>query len=153
MMRVYLVLGIWCVCNIASLGALALPQWSADERSRLERGEIIPGVSLLIESEDASPLVEPGNKPEEEVPELPAPEPAYDPRIIPPDHWVTYFEKFPKNYLVDPQRLLTMQETQDREGFLNYHAEDSDITIRLYLFDAQQQIPEAHSLGELVSER
>lgn len=150
-----LVLLAGCVSNAAVNGALALPSWTEEEKARLKKGEIVPGASLLVESGDAALLTKPGaarDEPEEAIPE-PDPEPEYDPRTIPSKHLATYFQKLPEGYLVDPQRLLTMQETQDREGFLDYHAQDSDIDIRLYLFDAQQQIPAPYSLRKLVQER
>ncbi|MFK7909606.1 MAG: hypothetical protein AB8F34_03295 [Akkermansiaceae bacterium] len=128
-----------------------MPSWTEEERKRLEEGQLIPGASLLVENEEASPVIKPDptkGEIEEKLPE-PEPEPTYDPRTIPSDHLVSYFRAFPENYLVDPQRLLTMQETQDRVGFLDYHAQDSEIDIRLYLFDAQQQIPEPYSLNQV----
>ena len=142
----------WCFFVSDSVAELELPQWTKEERRKLERGEIIPGASLLVD--DGESVVEQLPKPEkvEALPE-PPPQPEYDPRMIPSKHLAAYFQQAPGSFLIDPQRLLTMQERMDREGFLQYHAEDSGIDVRLYLFDALQRIPSPYSLSKLVGER
>lgn len=153
MRRCVFVLLVWSATNMPLLCALALPKWTDEERVLLEKGQLIPGASLLVESDDASPLPKATAGPEEKLPEPAKPESIYDPKTIPSEYLTEYFQSYPKTYVIDPQRLLTMQETQDREGFLDYHAEDSEIDIRLYLFDAQQQIPAPYTFRKLVSER
>lgn len=138
------------------LPAQSLPAWGEDDRALLKKGELIPGAALLVE--DSSERPEPRVAPEPEVPSLDpvVPEPDYDPQVIPEEYLEDYFlasAPSAKGYLVDPQRLLSMQESLDREGFLEYHADDSKVDIRLYLFDAQQEIPAPYTLQRLVSER
>lgn len=138
------------------LPAQSLPAWGEDDRARLKKGELVPGAALLVEDSPGRP--EPGVAPEPEEPslELVVPEPDYDPKIIPEEYLEDYFlasAPSAEGYLVDPQRLLSMQESLDREGFLEYHADDSEVDIRMYLFDAQQEIPPPYTLRRLVSER
>ena len=144
---------IWCFVSVSSWSALALPQWSQGELKKLENGDLVPGASLLVESEEARPLLVPSDEDAGEFTQRPLIELPSSPQEIPAKYLVKYFQSSSTNYLVDPQRLLTMQETQDREGFLNFHAKASDIDIRLYLFDTQQVIPTSHSLERLVAER
>ncbi len=138
---------------MSSLSALELPQWSQGERKKLENGDLVPGASLLVESEEARPLLDPSDAGAGELTQQPRFELPSSPQEIPAKYLAKYFQSSSTSYLVDPQRLLTMQETQDREGFLNFHAKASDIDIRLYLFDTQQVIPASHSLERLVAER
>ncbi|MCP5535778.1 MAG: hypothetical protein H7A51_06025 [Akkermansiaceae bacterium] len=138
---------------LQTVSAQALPAWSEADRARLKKGELIAGADILVEAPDAVPL--PRVAPEPEVPPVePAePEPEYDPKVIPQEYLADYFLSNPESYLIDPQRLLSMQESLDREGFLEYHADDSDVDIRMYLFDAQQEIPAPYTIEKLVSER
>ena len=150
-----IVFGWWfsAVCGLASL---PLPEWTKEEREQLEKGQLIPGASLLVEIEETPAAVVPKKEVEEErksIPKIPEPEIKYNEQTVPPESLPVYFNKDPRGYLIDPQRLLTMQETADRKGFLNYHAEDADIDIRMYLFDGKQQIPEPYSLRSLVDQR
>ncbi len=149
-------LAMFCWAVQPLLLAHELPSWSGEDCARLKKGELVAGVGILV-GHPAAPVPEPLPEvaPEPEVPPLePAvPEPEYDPRGLPKEYLLDYFVTLPETYLVDPQRLMSKQEAMDREGFLEYHAEDSVIDIRLYLFDAQQQIPAPYSIGKLVRER
>lgn len=150
------VLGVaLCITQgISVMGAVPLPQWSKEDQAKLRKGELIPGASLLVEDEDGADLPKVTPEPDEKTPEpVVPPEPEYDPKTIPSEYLANYFQTVPEGYLIDPQRLLTMQETMDREGFLKYHAEDSKVDIKLYLFDAQQEIPSPYSLEKLAQER
>lgn len=131
----------------------ALPVWSEADLARLKKGEIIAGADILVDDPDTLPL--PRIAPEPEVPSIEPVEPEleYDPTEIPQVYLADYFLSSPESYLIDPQRLLSMQESLDREGFLEYHADDSEVDVRMYLFDAQQKIPPPYSLQKLVNER
>lgn len=129
----------------------ALPAWTPEDRARLRKGDIIAGAGLLVDA----PPARNQPAPDPEVPSLPElpPEPPYDPELIPEELLSAYFSTTPQTYLIDPQQLLSRQETMDREGFLEYHAAESMVDIRLYLFDAQQKIPSQYSLKKLAEER
>ena len=131
----------------------ALPVWSEADRARLKKGELIAGADILVDDPDTLPL--PRVAPEPEVPSIEPvePEPEYDPTELPQDYLADYFLSSPESYLIDPQRLLSMQESLDREGFLEYHADDSEVDVRMYLFDAQQKIPPPYTIQKLVDER
>ncbi|MBT8036510.1 MAG: hypothetical protein KJO21_03095 [Verrucomicrobiae bacterium] len=119
----------------------------------MKKGELVPGAALLVEGslgrltsrlakEDEDPTLEPLVH-----------DPDDAPKLIPEEYLEDYFLVSPtssEGYLIDPQRLLSMQETMDRKGFLAYHAEDSEVDIQVYLFDAQQEIPDPYSIEELV---
>lgn len=141
------------LATVTSISAQALPSWTPEELVRLKKGELIAGAALLVEDPAEIPL--PRVAPEPEVPSIEpvTPEPEYDPKEIPEEYLKDYFVFAPKTYLTDPQRLLSMQETLDREGFLEYHANDSEVNVRMYLFDAQQEIPSPYTLEKLARER
>ena len=132
--------------------AQAFPEWSASDRARLKKGEIMVGQMLLMGTPPVTSLSSPA--PDPGVPSLPdeAPELPYDYEFISQEYLDEYFTKVPSSYLVDPQRLLTRQEAMDREGFLAYHAGESAIDIRLYIFDAQQEIPYKYSVVKVAQE-
>ncbi len=141
------------IACIAHVSAQGLPTWTPKERELLRKGELIPGAALLVEEPEDSPL--PHVAPEPEVPSIEpvVPEDPYDPKIIPQEYLAKYFKSSHESYLIDPQRLLSKQHYLDREGFLEYHAHDSKIEIKMYLFDALQEIPQPYTLQKLVSER
>ena len=133
--------------------AQALPEWSAEDRARIKKSELIAGAGLLIDTPTREKelkqvaVVELLKLPEEEQ------DLGYDPEIIPEDFLDQYFAEVPEAYLIDPQQLLSKQEALDREGFLKYHASEAKVDIKLYLFDAKQLIPDSYSLRRLVQER
>lgn len=128
-----------------------LPAWTPEDLARVKNGDIIAGAGLLVDSPADAPQI----APDPAVPPLPEPEPEppYDPKVIPGEFLSAYFATAPQSYLIDPQHLLSRQETLDREGFLEYHAAESTVDIRLYLFDAQQEIPAQYSPDNLARER
>ncbi len=133
---------------------LILPSWTEDDLGALASGELVPGSSLLgeialrmLNSDNEDPI-----ELDPEVRNLPDEEPMTE-------EWSTriqeqflkpYFHEMPRSFLTDPQHLLTTQEFRDREGFLNYHARDTDIDLYVYLFDALQEIPPTESIGSVV---
>ena len=133
-----------------SARAESLPQWSDEDRARLLRGEIIAGADILVEDKRVIASLRLGL--ESEVlralpPEL-EPEPEYDPKVVPSEFLPLYFTSS-ESYLIDPQRLLSNQEALDRLGFLKYHADDSELKIRMYLFDSEQNLPASYTIEKL----
>ncbi|MGJ8724565.1 MAG: hypothetical protein ACSHYB_08410 [Roseibacillus sp.] len=119
----------------------ALPSWSIEELELIRNGEILLGTALFVEDVGGvsyKDLFEPLEVPEE-IPDLP-PEEAY-PIEIGEEFLARYFAGRPAGYLVDPQGMLSMQEQQDRQSFLEYHAGDSQIDLYIYLFDEKQEVP------------
>ncbi|BCU79689.1 hypothetical protein [Luteolibacter sp. LG18] len=119
-----------------------LPKWSDADLALLKGGKTVPGAFLLT---DEMPPEEPATKPQplkvagptaEELAEDSTPSTA-----IPEKYLAAYFNERPKAFLVDPQKLLTPQQTHDRLAFLNYHATDSTIDLFVYVFGASQEIP------------
>jgi len=153
---------------LSSLGcdvsARALPQWSPEDQVRLEKGELVVGASLLVDpapnraqpvSPDVVPVVPTPIAPMVPLSPLEPVPPGVelDTTQIPVAYLDDYFTTSLESYLIDPQRLFSNQETLDQEGFLDYYAGESEVDIRVYLFDAQQEIPVGYSLKRLVEER
>jgi hypothetical protein len=133
--------------------AESLPQWSGEDRARLLRGDLLVGASILVEN--SRDIAMPREIAGAEIApiEPTGPEPAYDAELI-PDHLLpVYFLSDPEGYLVDPQRLLSMQESMDLKGFLDYHAADSALDIKMYLYDEHQKLPEPYTIERLCRER
>ena len=136
---------------------LVLPYWEDDDLAALESGEFVPGSSLLgnialafLVSDNEDPIeLDPAvrNLPDTELEEPDTEE--WATRVAEP-FLATYFHEMPRGFLNDPQQLLTTQEFRDREGFLNFHARDTDIDLYIYLFDALQEIPPSESIEEVV---
>lgn len=121
-----------------------LPAWEdAKERGRLEAKGWVPGAILLtddpVPDEPVKPAAEP-LKVEQPLPE----EIAEDFKQFPdvPEKFLpAYFAEHPKNFLIDPQGLLSASTYRDRLGFLNYHASDSSIDLYVYVLAGNQEIP------------
>lgn len=152
MARITLCAG-FAAMTVASASAQSLPKWTDVDRARLQKGEIIVGTILLVDDPKVSELPKVDKDVIVAVPEPEIPEPPYDPTEIPEEFIKGYFASKPSGFLVDPQRLLSKQETDDREAFLEYHAEESIVDIKLYLFDSEQQIPSEYTLHRLVEEQ
>ena len=119
-----------------SVKGQGLPQWSPEDRDLLKKGEILAGTSLFVE--EAANETQPHSGGSTESPgsfslTIPVPDSDLDIEVlnfdnasrmteIPEIYLSDYFTKRPETYLIDPQRLLTNQETIDREGFLKYYA-------------------------------
>lgn len=148
------------LCSLAMIGSVSsqtLPQWSVEDQALLKKGQLVAGASLLVDEERAESgeegdesqpvaLVDVIDAPVDNIVEL-------ENRVIPEGVLGDYFDQKGATYLIDPQRLFTNQETLDREGFLKYYADESEVDVRIYLFDAQQEIPEPYSLHRLVEEQ
>jgi hypothetical protein len=132
--------------------AESLPQWSNEDRDRLLRGEIIAGTDILVEDEKVMASLGLRLDSDSEVlralpPEL-KPEPEYDPKMVSSEFLPLYFTSS-ESYLIDPQQLLSKQEALDRLGFLEYHADESELKIRMYLFDSEQNLPSSYTIEKL----
>ncbi|OUV15604.1 MAG: hypothetical protein CBC46_04875 [Verrucomicrobiaceae bacterium TMED86] len=131
-----------------------LPQWKAEDWEMLKTGELIPGSTIFggialerLLSGDQEPIeLEPA------VREIPEKKPVGEewPTKISEKFLSRYFHHAPKAFLVDPQDLLTDQQKQEREKFLNDHANDSGFDLYVYLFDTKQEIPVGESLQGVV---
>ncbi len=115
-----------------------LPSWTPEERKAyMEAGG--PLQSLLL-TEDPQP--EPPPPLEVEKPK--EGEVANDPvrsAEIPEKFLTAYFAARPQEFLVDPQRLLSPKDYNDRLNFLKYHSGDSSIDFFVYVFGGDQEIP------------
>lgn len=129
-----------------------LPAWVGKERAELEAAGWVPGAILLTddpvpdepEKPAAAPLEVEQPKPEEIAEDLKlSPE-------IPEKFLPAYFAERPKNFLIDPQGLLSPSDYRDRLGFLNYHASDSSIDLFVYVMGGDQTIPSAVREEELI---
>lgn len=75
---------------------------------------------------------------------------AYEP--LPPlegDLADLYFAHAPVEYLVDPQRLLTEQKSNDIMRFLEFHADESKFRIYVMVVGDNQKVPEGVDLQAL----
>ncbi|NWK57356.1 hypothetical protein HW115_17180 [Verrucomicrobiaceae bacterium N1E253] len=140
-----------------------MPQWSEEDRQLLEKGELVVGGVLLVEDPAAGASIrqetetsaEQGGAPVDLVEssgvlEVDVPEARVRLEPVPDQFLSSYFSAAPESYLIDPQRLFSNQETLDREGYLKYYADESEIDVRVYMFDAHQEIPAPYTLGRLV---
>jgi hypothetical protein len=126
-----------------ALAESTLPAWHDKERAKLEADGWVAGAALLSADPvpgEAAPLArdtiqfEPP-KPEEIAGDLKS-LPAIAEKFLP-----AYFAARPKNFLIDPQGLLSPADYSDRLGFLNYHASDSAIDLFVYVIGGDQEIP------------
>jgi len=63
-----------------------------------------------------------------------------------------YFGYPPVDYLIDPQRLLTEQKSNDIKRFLEFHSDESEFNIYVMVIGETQEIPEDIGLQELHKE-
>lgn len=84
------------------------------------------------------------------VPEEIVEEVAYEP--LPPlegELADLYFEHAPVDYLIDPQRLLTEQKSNDIMRFLEFHADESKFRIFVMAVGETQKVPDDVNLEQL----
>lgn len=60
-----------------------------------------------------------------------------------------YFEHPPVDFLIDPQRLLTEQKSNDIKRFLEFHSDESEFHLYVMVFGENQKIPEEVDLQSL----
>tara|TARA_R110000850_G_scaffold235325_2_gene360175 strand:- start:4057 stop:5175 length:1119 start_codon:yes stop_codon:yes gene_type:complete len=63
-----------------------------------------------------------------------------------------YFGYPPVDYLIDPQRLLTEQKSNDIKRFLEFHSDESNFNIFVMVVGETQSIPEDINLTDLHKE-
>lgn len=158
MIRWFLILGIIGSVHFLSAqdeGLETLPTWTEEDWERLQAGKIVPGSSLLglaaqqeLFGDLESQTTPESDLPEPEIEPEPEPEETFPTRIA-AEFLPAYFQKKPSAFIVDPQKLLSMQEIRDRESFLDYHAKDSQISLIFYIFDAKQELPDGESAESL----
>lgn len=134
---------LWGAGIAMAIGYPKLPSWQDSEKKDLIAGGWIAGGALL--TNDPVPD-EPSQETSAELKvELPTTEEiaqdATAPHEIPEKFLPAYFAEHPKNFLIDPQELLSSSDYRDRLGFLNYHASDSSIDLFVYVFGRDQDIP------------
>lgn len=139
----------WLLSAGVALGVAEppMPAWRDEDRKALEKGELVPGLTLLTEDLPVEPAVAP------EVPQPTAEEIAASKKASPEvaeQYLEDYFGARPDRFLVDPQGLLGTKDARDRESFLNYHAGDSEVDLFVYLFDGHQEIPSEVREEEIV---
>ena len=131
-----------------------LPQWRAEDWEILKAGELIPGSTVFggialerLLSGDQEPIeLDPAVR---EIPEK-TPLRGELPTKISEKFLSRYFRHAPEAFLIDPQDLLTDQQKQEREKFLNDHANESGFDLYVYLFDTKQEVPLGESLQGVV---
>jgi hypothetical protein len=151
-MKICLMTGILLAGVAHGVVEPVLPVWKTGEKDDLKASgwvaggllltdEVVPG-ELKKESEEALDVDQPNA---EEIAEAESPT-----NQIPETYWPEYFGERPKNFLVDPQGLLSPVDYRDRLAFLNYHAGDSSIDLFVYVFKGDQEIPGEVREEELV---
>ncbi|MGB0153001.1 MAG: hypothetical protein ACPGFB_03140 [Verrucomicrobiales bacterium] len=63
-----------------------------------------------------------------------------------------YFGYQPVDFLIDPQRLLTEQKSNDIKRFLEFHSDESDFKIYVMVIGETQEIPDDIDLRKLHKE-
>lgn len=131
---------LWILSAGMAWGALEppLPVWRDEDREAMERGELVPGLTLLTETTAQEAAAE------AEVPSPAAGEISADEQESPEvaERFLDdYFGTRPTDFLVDPQQLLGTKDARDRQSFLKYHSGDSEVDLFVYLFDGHQAIP------------
>ena len=131
----------------------SLPEWSEEDQRLLDEGTLVPGADLLSETlgdlELPPPPPLPDPPPEIITPGTGEQPPAILDGVVGQEFVDEYFGQRPFNYLLDPQELLSRQESADRSSFLQYHAGDSEIDLYVYLFDARQELPEGVTIEQV----
>ncbi|MFT5881591.1 MAG: hypothetical protein ACI9FG_000076 [Crocinitomicaceae bacterium] len=129
-----------------------LPVWNDVDKARIKEGEIVVGMALLTA---ANPKKEDGTPEREQKVEVIIEAVDAKPSLnrhkqleenseISGVHLEHYFSNKPEGYLVDPQKLLSMQEGIDFNYALDMHMEESELPIYVYLFDLAQKVPDGY---------
>ncbi|MDA7921855.1 zinc ribbon domain-containing protein [Verrucomicrobiales bacterium] len=63
-----------------------------------------------------------------------------------------YFQHAPVDFLVDPQRLLTEQKSNDIKRFLEFHSDESEFHIYIMVLGETQSLPEDIDIKKLHQE-
>jgi hypothetical protein len=128
---------LWVGGSVCAAGEMPMPSWDPEVRKEMAADGWLAGADLLAESAEQA----------EDVLVLPPPNPEEisgddDPVIeVPEEHLDAYFAVRPEKFLIDPQRLLSERDYDERLAFLDYHAGDSTIDLFVYLIGGEQEIP------------
>lgn len=139
---------VFCILSFLLAGAAfgeeepELPVWREGTRARWEAGGSLPA------AEPRQTPVEPLDVDQPRAEEIAATGAALS--EVPAKYWQVCFGEHPRDYLIDPQGLLSPADLRDRLGFLKYHAGDSAIDLFVYVFKGDQEIPGAVRVEELV---
>lgn len=149
--------GIVVFVGWGSLIAQGLPQWSAEDLVKLKKGDLVAGAGLWSDEPRGESESEQGAVAgvESTVVENYSNAVVVEPEVaqVLPDEYIgDYFDQSPESYFIDPQRLFSNQETLDQEGFLEYYADESEVAVRIYLFESYQQVPAPYTLERLVED-
>lgn len=63
-----------------------------------------------------------------------------------------YFQHTPVDFLIDPQRLLTEQKSNDIKRFLEFHSDESNFQIYIMVLGETQSLPDGVELKQLHKE-
>jgi hypothetical protein len=125
-----------------------LPRWTEEDALQLLAGEDLSTVALfqpLADQELAAPVME----------GIELPDPLLlnqqEPMEIPEAELERYFSARPSAFLVDPQSMLTSQESADMTHLLSYHESDSKVNFYVYVFGSQQSLPSHIDAAQLLS--
>lgn len=114
------------------------PQWEKGDQEQMLRGDLITGVGILpdeSEEADAPEDLIPLDIPDAEIVETPIPV------EIPQELMPLYLPSDKEQYLIDPQKLLSEQETADIARLLEEIREATEVSIFLTIFTSDQKIP------------
>lgn len=114
------------------------PQWEKKDQEQMLRGDLITGEGILpdeAEQADAPEDLIPLDIPDAEIVETPIPV------EIPQELMPLYLPKDKDQYLIDPQKLLSEQETADIARLLDEIREATEVSIYLTIFTSDQKIP------------
>jgi len=128
-----------------------LPKWSSEDSQRVLAGEFLASDILfnLLEQDDGSGQASNGL----ELPELgPENQDLVVPTEISAEDLVEFFSQKSNSLLIDPQKLLSLQEYGDCLSFLEYHESDSNIDLVVYIFDKEQVIPPVIKIDEVFAQ-
>jgi hypothetical protein len=137
----------WLAGLAASLG-LAAVACAAVEPELPTRDATPAGESGPPGGEALQVAVEPLDVPPPSAEEIAAMETATE--EIPGRYWPAYFDERPREFLLDPQGLLSPINHRERLAFLKDHSGDSAIDLFVYVFKGSQGIPGAVRDEELV---
>lgn len=114
------------------------PQWEKKDQEQMLRGDLITGEGILpdeSEQADAPEDLIPLDIPDAEIVETPIPV------EIPQELMPLYLPIDKDQYLIDPQKLLSEQETADIARLLDEIREATEVSIYLTIFTSDQKIP------------
>jgi len=128
---------------LASVQGVEYPSWSSEELERFKGGYVF----------EESPLLTPLQGNIDGRLNVYESEGGLNKVVVSYDVIDEYYAQLMNDYLVDPQLLLTRNHGADVAAYLAYHAELSEIDLRLFLFNRDQSLPSVHDFEETLRER